>query len=213
MWKYVLKTIFHSSISTETQFNIHRLFFWAFNELLVDSHVQAPRLHRRLWSRVLSHFIFILVATNAIKNPNSQPKFTNSSRRLTLTKFSALPPQHALQSAPLYPTDDSIVASHSPTSSPSLLPLCSHSLSPNASNDASLSLPTSPGANAVRGGVTVELVKKLVTRPDPSLSHKCKAPLSFFFPRRCDPLGEGVNRVILSRPSRHHHHCSVLRYR
>lgn len=32
--------MFHSSISADTQLNVHRLFFWVFNELLVWSHVR-----------------------------------------------------------------------------------------------------------------------------------------------------------------------------
>jgi hypothetical protein len=36
----VLKTMFHSSISADTQLNVHRLFFWVFNELLAWSHVR-----------------------------------------------------------------------------------------------------------------------------------------------------------------------------
>ncbi|KAE9365619.1 hypothetical protein N431DRAFT_102647 [Stipitochalara longipes BDJ] len=59
----------------------------------------------------------------------------------------------------------------------------SHSLALPIFTDASLSLPTPSRPDAGRGGSTIELVKKLVARPDPSLSHKCKARPSFFFPR------------------------------
>jgi hypothetical protein len=112
-------------------------------------------------------FIFTPVATNAIKHPDSQRNFSNSSRRTTVTKFFALGPQDVEECEAMMLSfmqeehADWRIAPSIPNA------LCSHSPHPQYNfTNASLSLPTPPN---MRDKVTLpaNLSKKLVTGLDP----------------------------------------------